>query len=153
MNLKSLFGKGAKDSKVEAPKTSSLPLKKVLVVDDDLVIRKTFQQMLSGDYEVLLAEDGAEAVTATRQQNPEIILLDLNFLPDPMSGPFSDGFDIVRWLHQELHIKSIPVIIVSDMDPAKYRDRFEEGEIAGFYQKPLRKKELIAAIEAVLGKN
>src|ERR1041385_7245143 len=150
MNLKSLFSKTRNAPPAENAKNDSSPLKKILVVDDNPVIQKTFRQMLLDEYTVLVAEDGASAISAVRQQNPDLILLDLNFPPDPMSGPFSDGFDIVRWIRQALKIHTIPVIIVSDTEPDKYKDRFEEGTVSGFYQKPLKKKEILAAIQMAL---
>lgn len=150
MNLKSFFTK-----KNEASRTTAKPSpsKKILVVDDNPVVLKAIEKILADDYQIFTATDGAEAVTAVRQHNPDLILLDLNFLPDPMSGPFSDGFDVFRWIRQQLNISTIPVIIVSDMDPEKYKDRFEEGEISGYFRKPLNKKEIIAAIEKSLARS
>ncbi|HEU6448423.1 MAG TPA: response regulator [Verrucomicrobiae bacterium] len=128
--------------------------KKILAVDDNPVILKATQQILQkSGYEVLQATDGPEAVSAARTEKPDLILLDLSFPPDPMSGPLADGFDVIEWLHRMPESKNIPIIIISDTPPSQYKSRFTEGEIAGFYQKPLDKKQMLAAIEAVLGEN
>ena len=148
--FKSLFSKT--DAVTPVPVDGS-PRKKILVVDDNRVVLKVIRQMLSGTYEVVEAEDGAEAVAAARQQNPSLILLDLNFPIDPMSGPLADGFDVFRWIRQTLKIESVPFIIVSDTDPAVYQDRFEKGQIAACFKKPLNKKELLAAIESAIREN
>ena len=126
--------------------------KKILVVDDDPVVKKTVQIVLRDHgYEVLLADDGPEAVSIARSQQPDLILLDLSYPPDPMSGPLSDGFEIVEWLRRMPESHTIPVVIISGTDPEKYRDRFFEGEIAAYLQKPLDKKTVLAAIQSALG--
>lgn len=152
MNFKSLFGKKGEPA-AETPKNDSLPAKKVLVVDDNAVIRETFRKLLSPYYEVLLAEDGSEAASAARQQKPDLILLDLSFPPEPSSGPLADGFDVVKWIRQILKITTIPIVIISDTAPDKYKDRFDEGEIAAFYKKPLKKNELLAAVRSAMGES
>ena len=128
--------------------------KKILVVDDDRVVQKAVQQILQGNgYETLLADDGPEAVSIARGEKPDLILLDLAFPPDPMSGPLSDGFEIVEWLRRMPESQTIPIFIISGTEPAKYKGRFYEGEIAGFYQKPLDKKQLLAGIKLALGES
>jgi CheY-like chemotaxis protein len=125
--------------------------KKILVADDDPVVQKAAQNILiKSGYEVLLAIDGAEAVTAVRHEQPDLILLDLAFPPDPMSGPLSDGFEIVKWLRRFTETATIPIIVISETDPEKYKEQFED-EIVACFQKPLKKKELLQAIQTVLG--
>src|SRR5690242_5558332 len=61
--------------------------KRILVVDDNKVILKAMAMKLkSSGYEVLMAEDGSEAVSTARQQKPDLILLDINFPPDVAHG-------------------------------------------------------------------
>jgi DNA-binding response OmpR family regulator len=125
--------------------------KKILVIDDDRVVQKTTQDFLQKNgYEVLVADDGAEGVSIARNKSPDLILLDLSFPLDPMSGPLSDGFEIVEWLRRMPESKTIPIIILSVTEPAKYKERLLGGEIAAFVQKPLDKKEVLAAIRVVL---
>lgn len=125
--------------------------KKILVIDDDRVVQKATQDFLQkSGYEVLVAEDGSEGASIARNQRPDLILLDLSFPIDPMSGPLSDGFEIVEWLRRMPESKAIPIIILSGTEPAKYKARFREGEIAAFIQKPVDKKEVLATIRVVL---
>lgn len=125
--------------------------KKILVVDDDRVIQKAAVQVLQkSGYEVLVAEDGPEAATVARHEKPDLILLDLSFPLDPMSGPLSNGFEVVQWLRKMPESQHIPIVIISNTPAAEYKDRFYEGEIVGFYQKPLGKKEILSAIEKAL---
>ena len=125
--------------------------KTILVVDDDRVVQKATQDFLQKNgYAVLLADDGSEGVSIARNQRPDLILLDLSFPLDPMSGPLSNGFEIVEWLRKMPESKAIPIIILSGTEPAKYKGRFLEGEIAAFIQKPVDKKTVLAAVRVVL---
>jgi two-component system NtrC family response regulator len=56
---------------------------KLLIVDDDPGIRNQLRWALLEDYEVFLAEDGAGAIAAFRQQQPGVVLLDLGLPPQP----------------------------------------------------------------------
>lgn len=148
--FKSFFSKAGAEP---PPGGADVHKKKILVVDDNRVVLKAIRQLLADTYEVIEAEDGAEAVAAARHLNPSLILLDLNFPLDPMSGPLADGFDVVRWIRQTLKMESTPIIIVSDTDPAKYQDRFDKGQIAACFKKPLNRKELLATIQSVISEN
>jgi DNA-binding response OmpR family regulator len=56
--------------------------KKILVVDDNEVILKTISLKLQdADFQIITALDGSEAVAAARKETPDLILLDINFLP------------------------------------------------------------------------
>jgi len=126
-------------------------LKTILLIDDDRVVQKVTQDFLQKNgYQVLLADDGSEGVSLARIQRPDLILLDLSFPLDPMSGPLSDGFEIVDWLRRMPESKTIPIIILSVTEPAKYKGRFGEGEIAAFIQKPVNNKEILATNRVVL---
>ena len=50
--------------------------KKVLVIDDSIMIRKMVKSILSGKYDVLEASDGKSGLDAARRAFPDLILLD-----------------------------------------------------------------------------
>jgi CheY-like chemotaxis protein len=129
--------------------------KKILVVDDNLVIRKVVERNLkSSGYQVTLAVDASEAITAIKKEIPDLILLDLIFPPDPMDvGMHWDGFAIIRWLHNMSEASHVPVVIISGTDPAKYRDRCLAAGATAYLHKPLNMDELIATIQKAIGEN
>src|SRR5512137_1895069 len=62
---------------------SNMKPKKILIVDDSVVVLKTISQKLTAHgYEAITAEDGGSAVSVVRQQKPDLILLDLWYPPD-----------------------------------------------------------------------
>jgi signal transduction histidine kinase/CheY-like chemotaxis protein len=86
----------------------------VLIVDDEPDALHLFDRMLAssgGNYRVLLARDGQEAVNVIREYIPDIILMDLIM-------PNMDGFQLLEWRHQNPEYHKIPVIVISARDPA-----------------------------------
>ena len=127
--------------------------KKILVVDDNLIIRKVVELKLKASgYEVVTAKDGSAAVSAIHKEKPDLILLDILFPPDLIEGGMSwDGFAIMRWLHNMMSgANDVPVIIISGTDPAKYRDRCLAAGATAYFHKPLNMDELMATIHSAL---
>ena|SRR5579862_283927 len=127
--------------------------KNILVVDDNLVVRKVVELKLKASgYQVLTAVDASAAITCIKKEIPDLILLDLLFPPDPMDvGLHWDGFAIIRWLRSMSVAKDVPVIIISGTDPSKYRDRCLAAGAAAYFHKPLNMDELMAAVHSALG--
>ena len=124
--------------------------KKILIVDDDAVIIKTTSAKLkSQGYQVTAAVDAAEAVSAVRQDKPDLILLDISFPPDVGSVDW-DGFKIMAWLQRMDEAKNIPVIIITGGDPAKYKDRSLATGAVAFFHKPIEHDELLTVIAETL---
>ena len=80
---------------------------KLLIVDDDEVIRTQMKWALAQDYEVLLAEDRSSAMAAWREQRPSVALLDLG-LPPSVAGP-DEG---MAALSEMLAVDSLAKIII-----------------------------------------
>ena len=128
--------------------------KRILIVDDSAVISKTLSLTLtSNGYEVLVAQDGSQAVGIVRREKPDLILLDINLPPDVGHGGGIawDGFLIIDWVRRIDEAKHIPFIIITGDDPAKFKDRALAAGARGFFTKPINKPELLGAISQILG--
>ncbi|MEI6285794.1 MAG: diguanylate cyclase [Bacillota bacterium] len=91
----------------------------ILIVDDDPIITRTLTAMLTGDYQISVANDGAAALVIARSERPpDLILLDV-IMPD------MDGMTTCRLLKSEPLTKQIPVIFISGQNKP-------QDEIAGF---------------------
>ena len=89
--------------------------KKILVVEDDRPSAAILAYKLKASgYSVVVAPDGASAVTMVRAEKPDLMILDLG-LPskDPFSGPNWDGFGVIDWLHRTRPDEAIPTIVVT----------------------------------------
>jgi len=125
-------------------------MKKILIVDDNEVIRKTLSfKLVANEYEVLTASDGSEAVSTVRRQKPDLILLDIVFPPEVAGVPW-DGFLIIQWLRRIEEAKNTPIIIITGGDAAKYKERaLSEGAMA-YFQKPIDNEQLLSTIRSAL---
>ena len=86
---------------------------KILVVDDEKNILKLYKAELEDEgYNVVTANSGKEALDVFRQENPDLVTLDI-MMPD------IDGIQVLRQLKQEN--PQIPVIMLTAYD---YRDDF-----------------------------
>src|ERR1051325_9317347 len=114
------------EPEIEATETSEATgsRKKILVVDDDPIILKTLSFTLkSKGYQVITATDGSQAIGIMRDEEPDMMLLDVSYPPDVASGgsvPW-DGFQIAQWIRQ-MNGK-IPTIVFSGTDRPEYKQR------------------------------
>jgi CheY-like chemotaxis protein len=132
---------------------SSLPAKKILVVDDNQIILNVLSSALKArGYEVLTAVDGPAAFTVVLQEQPDLILLDIFFPPDIFqSGNTWDGFLIMRWLQHMggPQANRTPVFVISGAEPGEFRDRCLAAGAANYFQKPVKMPELLDAIQQI----
>jgi two-component system, OmpR family, alkaline phosphatase synthesis response regulator PhoP len=90
-----------------------MAMDKILVVDDDQSIVMLLQHILSrAGYDVCVARDGREALAVARQENPNLIILDIMM-------PELDGISVSGILFQDPLLKRIPVIILTAKGSAR----------------------------------
>lgn len=83
--------------------------KKLLWVEDDKLIGSILaKKLVASDFDLFHAKNGEEAITALKELTPDVIALDLML-------PGMSGFDILQAIKQEERLKSIPVIILSNL--------------------------------------
>jgi signal transduction histidine kinase len=111
----------------------------LLSVDDDPSVAPLLQKMLAAHGYRVIASSGTAAVDDARRLHPAAILLDL-LMPD------RDGPDILRELKSDPGTSSIPVIVVSVVDPS---DRTEEAD--DHLSKPVRRGPLLEALARWVG--
>ena len=77
----------------------------ILVVDDELMIRRVLERRLSAwDFRVITAKSGREAITLILSDVPDVVITDL-FMPD------GDGFELLRYITES--VPELPVIVIS----------------------------------------
>ena len=132
-------------------KNTAPTARKILVVDDDPVILKAMSILLTGKgYRVLTAECGADAISTMGRDKPDLVLMDLDFPPDPASA-LSDGFLTLDWARRFGIAHHVPFIIISSLDPEQYKKRAEASGIYAMFRKPVDERKLLEAIRAELG--
>lgn len=131
-------------------------VKKILVADDDQIILSTVSKVLkSKGYQVLTANEGPEIIKTVREERPNLILLDISFLPqDFLNGGIPwDGFSLLDWFRRMDETNRIPIIIISMSDPAKFKERLLAAGAVAYLQKPISKSDLLASVRNALGED
>ena len=80
----------------------------ILVVDDQPQNLAALQQVLAGEYKLVFARSGADAIAAAFKHAPSLILLDIEM-------PEMDGYTVCRMLKADPRTEAIPVIFVSSL--------------------------------------
>jgi two-component system KDP operon response regulator KdpE len=113
---------------------------RVLVVDDERPIRRFLNASLSGQYTVLEATTGEEALAVTVSRRPDAILLDLG-LPD------MDGVEVTRRLREWTQI---PIIVISVRDREEDKVAALDAGADDYLIKPFGVGELLARLRVAL---
>jgi two-component system, OmpR family, KDP operon response regulator KdpE len=113
---------------------------RVLIVDDERPIRRFLNASLSGEYVVLEATTGEEALVMSASGRPDAIILDLG-LPD------MDGVDLTRRLREWTHT---PIVVVSVRDCEEDKIAALDAGADDYLTKPFGVGELMARLRVVL---
>lgn len=111
--------------------------KKILLVDDIKEFRSLLKLLLSGDFDVVTAEDGEKALDMIESGcNPDVIVTDLLM-------PRMDGYQLIDNIRNREPWKKIPIIVLSNVDKADDRQRLAYNKgINTFLNKPFNTREL-----------
>jgi two-component system cell cycle response regulator DivK len=118
--------------------------KRILVVEDQEDNRRIVRDLLTAtDYEVVEAEDGAQALAAVAKQRPDLILMDIQL-------PIMDGYEATRRLKADPSLSSIPVIAVTSYALSGDEEKARQAGCNDFVPKPYSPRQLLAKIRQYL---
>lgn len=105
---------------------------RILIVDDERQNIKVLTELLRGDYKIMAAKTGEQALNAVKGDNPpDLILLDIMM-------PGIDGYEVCRQIKTDTHSMHIPVIFVSALDASDDESLgFEMGAV-DYITKPFK---------------
>ncbi len=121
-----------------------MAVKKVLVVDDEIhIIHVVAIKLRNNGYEVITADNGAEAFEAALKEKPDIVVTDFQM-------PVMTGLELIEKLRQCEQTRDIPVIMLTARSFAISKEQQESLQIAGCLSKPFSPRELLENIEDIL---
>jgi PAS domain S-box-containing protein len=126
-----------------ATSTDAAGLPRVLLVDDDVAIRRFVEVVLRDSYELELAASGPEGLEKAASSNPDLILLDLY-----MQG--MDGFSVCEKLKADPLTRDIPVAIFTALSSKHEKERGMAAGAVDYITKPFFPRELIQRIDLLL---
>jgi len=120
-------------------------MKKILVVDDEPEIVELLSMRLGAQgYEVITALGGAEAISLTRSQHPDLIILDV-MMPAP------DGYEVAGTLKNDPAVSAIPIIMLTAKTSEKDKEVGAKVGVSNYITKPYDPIQLINTIKDLIG--
>lgn len=121
-----------------------MPNKKILFIEDEpdqIELVKT--RLETSGFEFISALDGQEGIKRTKEEKPDLILLDIVM-------PKMDGYQLCTYLKGDPRTKDIPVIMFSAAGEKDIEKKCRSCGADDLIAKPYESKELVAKIKALL---
>jgi DNA-binding response OmpR family regulator len=114
----------------------------ILVVDDEEGIRSLLKDFFQNKgFEVLVAEDGQQALELAEKHHPDLMITDLLL-------PKEHGIDVMHKIKDRFFI---PIIAISGIyKKNEIKEKIDDIYLDGFYEKPLDLEELFLGVQAIL---
>lgn len=120
---------------------STTPALKVLVVDDSNTIRRSAEIFLKqGGHEVLLADDGFDALAKINDYQPDLVFCDILM-------PRLDGYQTCAIIKRNARFASIPVVMLSSKDGVFDKARGRMVGSQDYLTKPFTKDQLLQTVQ------
>ena len=104
-------------------------MKKILFIEDESALQKTVGEVLKQEgYQMVSALDGQVGLRLAQTQKPDLILLDLVM-------PKLSGFEVLKQLKQDENTKTIPVIILTNLEEMEHIEKIVQLGAAGYLVK------------------
>ena len=115
----------------------------ILIAEDNESNYKLFASILKGEYQLIHAWDGQEAVEMFKQYNPQIILMDINM-------PVMDGYEATKEIRK--YSAKVPIIAITAFAYASDEQRVMESGFDGYMPKPINARLLKAQLTEIMQK-
>ncbi|XOF34374.1 MAG: response regulator [Candidatus Electrothrix sp. YB6] len=132
-----------KAGKLIANRTAS---KTVLVVEDSPTTRKVVKMTLTnGDFRVIEASDGVEALSKLNDERPDLVLLDIML-------PKIDGYKVLSILKKNQDTKDIPVVMLTSKNRIIDKVKGRLSAASAYLTKPFKPAELISMVDSIINR-
>jgi two-component system cell cycle response regulator DivK len=119
--------------------------KRILIVEDNDLNLKLFRDLLTAHgYETIETKEGLEAITLTRSERPDLILMDIQL-------PEISGLDVTRRLKSEESIRDIPIIAVTAFAMKDDEEKILAAGCQAYISKPISIVSFLNTVRRFLG--
>ncbi|POY41429.1 hypothetical protein C3L50_02615 [Flavobacterium alvei] len=120
--------------------------KKILLVDDEIILRNTLTDMLTlNNYSILTAANGEEALAILEDWIPDIIISDIMM-------PVMDGYTFYEKIKDFVVLNQIPFVFFSAKNDKEANDKFIQKGVELFISKPFKLEDLMLLIDMKIKK-
>ena len=116
-------------------------MKTILIVEDTELNIDLITQLLEDDYNLLIARDGEQGVDMAKENNPDLILMDISL-------PVMDGYEATRRIRETL--QSTPIIGLSAHAMSGHAQKAREAGCNDYLTKPVDEDLLITKLKEYL---
>jgi len=117
--------------------------KKIIVADDEPSVRLTIRKMLGNDHIIIEATNGEEALNITKEQMPDLVLMDLMM-------PKMDGYIACNKIKRDEDTREIPVVMLTGIDHELNKKFANEMGADGYITKPFTLQKLLDVVKKFL---
>jgi two-component system, cell cycle response regulator DivK len=118
--------------------------KRILVVEDQADNRRILQDLLTkAGYEIILAENGQEALEVVARERPNLILMDIQL-------PLLDGYEATRRIKADPALRAIPIIVITSYALSGDESKAKAAGCDAYVAKPFSPRALLAKVREYL---
>jgi CheY-like chemotaxis protein len=117
-------------------------MKTILIVEDTELNIDLITQLLEDDYNLLIARDGGQGVVMAKENNPDLILMDISL-------PVMDGYAATRQIRETF--QSTPIIGLSAHAMSGHEQKAKEAGCNDYLTKPINDQLLFDMLKRYLG--
>lgn len=118
--------------------------KTILIVDDSFSIRNLLQVVLTrAGYEVLMAEDGRDALPHLEREDLSLLITDLHM-------PNMNGLELIRYVRQTEKHRYLPILFLTTETNSEIKLEAKNAGATGWVTKPFSNEKLLQIINRVL---
>ncbi len=118
--------------------------RKVLIVEDNALNMRLFSDLLDASgYETLQCPDGAKAAALALEEQPDLIIMDIQL-------PEVSGLDITRWLKDDDRTSKIPVLAVTAFAMRTDEMLVREAGCEGYLSKPIQVRSFLKTVDDLM---
>ncbi|MDE3015354.1 MAG: response regulator [Pseudomonadota bacterium] len=119
--------------------------KRILIVEDNDLNLKLFRDLLTAHgYETIETKEGIEAVSLTKSERPDLILMDIQL-------PEISGLDVMRRLKSDDAIRNIPIIAVTAFAMKDDEEKILSAGCEAYISKPISIVPFLNTVRKFLG--
>ena len=117
----------------------------ILAVDDSTTLRQMVSMSLkSAGYQVVVANDGQEALRTAQSRQVDLVLTDINM-------PVMDGITLVKELRKLGNYRLTPILMLTTESASDMKQKGKAAGATGWLVKPFDPDKLLATVKRVLG--